>query len=269
MSDDRKRKRLGQHFLVDANVIDEILALIRHQPGDAIVEIGPGFGALTQALVSCGANVHAIEVDKHLANHLKQSIDPKQVTLHLADALRFDFASVAPDQEKIRVVGNLPYSISTPLMLHLAKFANYIENMCLMVQYEVAQRLVAKCGSSNYGRLTVSVGRVFRTESVFNVEPESFDPQPKVRSSVIFMQPRPSQEISKSGERVFSDLVRLAFGNRRKTIRNSLGSMIDDTMFNKADINASLRAQDLSIENYIALVQCVISNQAQSRSLSA
>ncbi len=260
MTASKRRKKLGQHFLTDTRVIEDIVSLIRPQPGETIVEIGPGRGALTRHLASPRVNLHAIEVDPFLTERLLQDSCAKSVTLHQADVLQFDLSTIKRKDRKLRIVGNLPYSISTPLMFRLMQYANIIEDMCFMVQYEVARRLTAKCGSSNYGRLTVSIGRIFEVESVFDVSADAFSPPPDVRSSVILMRPRQLPETNLERDSVFSELVRLAFGNRRKTLRNSLGQVIDEAMFREAGIDAGLRAQNLTVKHFVDLAQCAVSN---------
>ena len=265
MSASGKRKRLGQHFLVDTQVIDEILMLIRPQINQTLVEIGPGRGALTRHLVRSPAEMHAIEIDPGLVQGLQKQYSPNALTIHHADALKFDYSSVKREDQGLRIVGNLPYSISTPLMLHLIKFTDIIEDMCFMVQYEVAERLTAKCGTSSYGRLTVCVTRAFEVETVFHVEPDAFSPPPEVRSSVIVMRPKPMLALDSDSERIFFELIRLAFGKRRKTLRNSLNGVIDATMFQETGIDAGLRAENLSVENYVELAKCAVARDSECK----
>lgn len=247
--------------MTDAKVIDDVVALINADTNETIVEIGPGRGALTRHIVRSNVDFHAIEIDPNLVQELQSEFNASQLSLHHTDALKFDYSSVQRENRKIRIVGNLPYSISTPLLLRLAKYADIIQDMCLMVQYEVAARLTAECGSGDYGRLTVSVGRTFDVESVFNVSPEAFSPPPQVQSTVIYLRTRQLSRPSSSSDELFSELVRLAFGNRRKTLRNSLGGIIDETVFRDAGIDAKLRAQNLSVEHYIDLAECAIKNK--------
>ncbi len=259
MTASQRRKRLGQHFLIDPQVIDSIVALIRPRSNQSMVEIGPGPGALTHHLVRSQVKLHAIEIDPQLVKQLRSEFSTDVLSLHHADVLRFDFASIQLNSNKLRIVGNLPYSVSTPLLIRLSKYTDIIEDMCFMVQYEVAARLTAECSSKNYGRLTVMMARNFSIESVFDVEPDAFSPPPQVRSSMIVMYPKTVQSRDPICERVFSELVRLAFGNRRKTLRNSLGSLVGETVFQKAGVDPNLRAQNLSVKHYIELARCVIS----------
>ena len=262
MTASRRRKKLGQHFLTDSQIIDQIIALIHPRTDQTIVEIGPGRGALTDHLVTAKADLHAIEIDPRLVHKLSNQFSADALTLHHADVLNFDFSTVRRTDRPLRIVGNLPYSISTPLLVRLAQYSDIIDDMCFMVQYEVAARLTAKCGSSNYGRLTVSVARNFVTDFVFEVEPNAFSPPPEVRSAIIVMRPQPQLPMNPNLDRVFSDLVRLAFGNRRKTLRNSLKGMITESEFEKIGIQSTLRAQNLSVKEYIALAQCVLSKSS-------
>ncbi len=265
MAASRRRKKLGQHFLIDPQVIDNIVTLIDPQANQTIIEIGPGLGALTHHLLDANAQLHAVEIDSNLVRKLQHKYSADALTLHHGDALEFDFSAVTSTNGKLRIVGNLPYSISTPLLLRLAEYSAIIEDMCFMVQYEVAARLTAECGSTNYSRLTVNVARKFSTESIFEVEPDAFSPPPEVRSSIIVMHPKPQTSIDPVHETVFSDLVRMAFGNRRKTLRNSLRSITDEAMFQKAGIDAGLRAQNLSIKDFSALAECIISNASNKK----
>ncbi len=259
MSAIHRRKRLGQHFLTDAQVIDDIITLISPRANQTIVEIGPGPGALTHRLAASDAELHAIEIDPALIQELQQQFSDDSMTLHHADALKFDYSSVRSKGKDLRIVGNLPYSISTPLMLRLVQFADIIHDMCFMVQYEVAKRLAAECGTHSYGRLTVCVARTFEVESVFDVEPYAFSPPPEVRSSVIVMRPKPLSMTNSEKECAFSELVRLAFGKRRKTLRNALSGAVDDAVFEQAGVDAGLRAENLSVEDYLRLAECVFS----------
>ena len=265
MTANKKRKKLGQHFLVDEHVIVDIVGLINADANETIVEIGPGRGALTRHLARPDIDFHAIEIDPKLVRLLNSEFSDDQLVLHHADALKFDFSSVQRENRKLRIVGNLPYSISTPLLLRMAQYADIIQDMCLMVQYEVAARLTAECGTRDYGRLTVSVGRTFSVESVFNVSPDAFSPPPEVRSTVMYLRTRKLPKSNSASDDMFSDLVRLAFGNRRKTLRNSLGRSIDESVFNDAGIDANLRAQNLGVEHYIRLADCAILNNAKNK----
>ncbi len=246
--------------MVDAQVIDDIITLINPLPHQTIVEIGPGPGALTHHLIRSGADLHGIEIDSDLVRKLHSLYSADSLTLHHADALRFDYASISCANGKLRVTGNLPYSISTPLLLQLSEYAPLIEDLCLMVQLEVAQRLTAECGTKHYGRLSVCISRLFQVESVFNVSPNAFSPPPEVHSSVIVMRPKAVPATDPAKELVFSALVRLAFGRRRKTLRNSLGGVVDEAIFDKAGIDAGLRAENLSVECYMDLAKYIVSN---------
>jgi len=256
----KRRRKLGQHFLADPEVIDHIGALIRPRPDQTLVEIGPGYGALTRQLIRSRAQLHAIEIDPKLVRYLQNEFPADSLILHHTNALNFDLSAIAQDDGQLRIVGNLPYSISTPLLLRFADYTDVIQDMCLMVQYEVATRLTAECGTHQYGRLTVCVARSFTVESVLDIEPDAFSPPPKVRSSMIVLRPKLMPATDLVCERVFADIVRLAFGKRRKTLRNALAGVIDEAMFEKVGVNSALRAQNMSVKQYIELARCVVSN---------
>ena len=255
MTAPKKRKRLGQHFLTDSQVIEEIVKLINPMADDLMVEIGPGHGALTERLAGRTAVLHAIELDQSLADEMRSRVISDTVFVHQADALKFDFRSLRTNGGKLRIVGNLPYSISSQLMIRLLEISDCIENMVFMVQREVAMRLTASCGNRDYGRLTVCVGKTMQVETVFDVPPDAFSPPPEVQSTVIYMRPKPEPEIDSEIDEVFAKLVLLAFSNRRKTLRNSLGNLIDENSFDECDVDSSLRAQNLSVEQYMRLAE--------------
>ncbi len=258
MNDARKTKRLGQHFLADAQVIDDIIALIAPQPNDVVVEIGAGAGALTFPLAEKVKHLHALEIDPSLAASLRRTLQSSSVTLHHIDALKFNYRSVGSAQRKIRIVGNLPYSISTPLLIALLDIAECVHDLCLMVQKEVADRLVAQCGASQYSRLTVAVTAVMHVEAVFDVPPDAFNPPPQVESTVICMRPKRACFWNSALAGVFSELVQAAFSKRRKTIRNSLADKISADELRHCGLDDRQRAQNLSVDNYIQLAQYVV-----------
>ncbi len=254
-----KRKRLGQHFLTDSQVIDQIVRLINPAADDIMVEIGPGKGALTERLIGRTRVLHAIEVDPQLAQGLQKHTSSDRFTVHHADALNCDFRSFQTDDSKIRVVGNLPYSISTALIIRLLDFSDCIQDLCFMLQREVAERLSAACGTRQYGRLTVCVARSMEVETVFDVPPGAFSPPPEVQSTVVYMRPRPMQDADSSITREFEELVRLAFCNRRKTLRNSLQGVVDRDIFQECGVDSGLRAQELDVGHYWRLAECLTS----------
>ena len=229
----RPRKRFGQHFLHDPRVQGKIVEAIHPGKDDRIVEIGPGEGALTRLLLQQTLNVETIEIDRDLAARLRE----EGVKVHEADALEFDF-SVFP--HGVRIVGNLPYNISTPLLFHLARYADRVRDMHFMLQLEVVERMVAKHSTPEYGRLSVALQARFRMEKLFNVSKGAFRPPPKVESAIVRLAPRDKILL------IDEDLLRRAFSARRKTLRNALPG-ID---FQALKIDSGLRPENLSPEDY-------------------
>jgi len=247
----RARKRFGQHFLSDPGVIDAIIGAVHPTKDDIIVEIGPGQGAITDALARNAGHLHAIELDRDLVARLRQQYegDP-DVTVHEADALQFDFSTLG---DRIRVVGNLPYNISTPLLFHLLKFREKILDMHFMLQKEVIDRMAAGPGSKAYGRLGIMLGCHLSIESLFDVPPEAFDPPPEVTSAVVRLDPLPPGTFEINDEAGFSTLVATAFMQRRKTLRNSLKKLVERPDFEATGIDAGLRPEQISIADYVRL----------------
>src|SRR3989344_5300807 len=231
MSSHRPRKRFGQHFLHDRNVIGRIVAALSLRPEDHVVEIGPGRGALTRELATRLAHFDAVELDRDLLAHLQSSIPPDRLTLHGADALKFDFCQLTQMGRKLRLVGNLPYNISTPLLFHLLDQAGCIEDMLFMLQREVVQRLAAAPGGKDYGRLSVMIQYRCRVEKLFDVAPGAFTPPPKVDSAI----------------------VRAAFGQRRKVLRNTLKGLVAPETMERLGINPGRRAETLTLLEFAAL----------------
>jgi len=251
MAKHRARKRFGQHFLSDPGVIDAIIRAIHPTGDDVIVEIGPGQGAITGALARNAGHLHAVELDRDLVARLRnQYRDNPGVTVHEADALQFDFASLG---DRIRVVGNLPYNISTPLLFHLLKFRDCILDMHFMLQKEVVDRMAAAPGSKAYGRLGIMLGCHLHIESLFDVPPEAFDPPPAVTSAVVRLDPLPPGSFDIQDEAGLSTLVTTAFMQRRKTLRNSLKKSVEAFDFEAVGIDASLRPEQVSIADYVRL----------------
>ncbi|MGB5624248.1 MAG: 16S rRNA (adenine(1518)-N(6)/adenine(1519)-N(6))-dimethyltransferase RsmA [Woeseiaceae bacterium] len=251
MTGHRARKRFGQHFLTDPGVIDTIVRSIHPAKQDVIVEIGPGQGAITDALARRAGHLHAIELDRDLAANLgKRYADNPSVTIHEADALNFDFASLG---EQLRIVGNLPYNISTPLLFHLVKFRERILDMHFMLQKEVVDRMAAGPGSKAYGRLGIMLGCHLHIESLFDVDRQAFDPPPAVTSTVVRLDPLPPDTFTIEDQAGLSTLVATAFMQRRKTLRNSLKTTAAAVDFAAVGIDAGLRPEQVSIAEYIAL----------------
>ncbi len=249
----KRRKRLGQHFLIDAQVIDEIIEFIDPKVDQTIVEIGPGHGALTNRLAHSASKLFAIETDPELASKLQSSLSLLSVSVIHGDALEFDYDTLQSNGAKFRIVGNLPYSISTQLIINFAAYVECIHDMCFMVQKEVADRLVASPGCRNYGRLTVNVSKTFDIETVFNIPPEAFLPPPTVQSAIIYFQPKDKIISDEKTVQVFTQIVRLAFGKRRKTLKNSLAGIVSTDVFRECGIDESLRAQNLSVDQFMRL----------------
>ena len=240
----RPRKRFGQHFLHDPRVLKRIVDAIAPQPGECMVEIGPGEGALTAPLLERANRLEAIEVDRDLAAALAARFPPFKLTVHCADALEFDFARFPAG---MRLVGNLPYNISTPLLFHLASYAERVRDMHFMLQLEVVERMVAGPSTPEYGRLSVALQVRFGMEKLFSVPKGAFRPAPKVESAVVRLVPL--AERTPIDEAKFNDILRRAFSARRKTLRNALPG-VD---FAALAIDASLRPENLSPGDYLKI----------------
>ena len=251
MTPHRPRKRFGQHFLVDPGVVGAIIDAIRPSRDDVIVEIGPGRGAMTDALVNATDTFHAIELDRDLAASLRADYAAADnVTIHEADALKFDFGSLGKD---LRVVGNLPYNISTPLLFHLLDFRDNIVDMHFMLQKEVVDRMAAEPGTKAYGRLGIMLGCHFDIESLFDVDRTAFDPPPEVTSAVVRLVPLPPGTYDIDDEERLSRLVATAFSQRRKTIRNALRGVVDEEALDFVGIDPGLRPEAVPIADYVRL----------------
>lgn len=244
------RKRFGQNFLTDPNIIRKIVDAIAPQAGQNMVEIGPGLGAMTDPLLARLGHLQVVEIDRDLIARLHERYTPEQLTVHEGDALKFDFATLGAD---LRVVGNLPYNISTPLLFHLASFADQVRDMTFMLQKEVVMRMVADPGSSEYGRLSVMLQYRFRMGRVFDVPPGAFRPVPKVMSSIVRLVPRPLDTLAAHDETLLGRVVTAAFGQRRKTLRNTLREFIDEQGLTTLGIDPGNRAERLSVADYVAI----------------
>ena len=251
MSPHRPRKRFGQHFLKDPGVIDAIIQTVGATKSDTVVEIGPGLGAITRSLAARAGTLHAIELDRDLIKRLRHEYAAAaNVTVHEADALRFDYSSLG---ESLRIVGNLPYNISTPLLFHLLNYRDCIVDMHFMLQKEVVDRMAASPGSKSYGRLGIMLGCHFQIDALFDVDKEAFDPPPKVTSAVVRLAPLPAGTYAINDEERLSRLVATAFSQRRKTIRNSLSKVVVESQLVDAGIDPGLRAEAISIADYVRL----------------
>ena len=240
------RKRFGQNFLVDDQIVSRIIATISPKKSDNIVEIGPGMGALTFPLLDHLDKLSVIEIDRDLISFLKLKKQDK-LTIYEADALKFDYGLISND---LRIVGNLPYNISSPLLFCLLSRRNQIIDMTFMLQKDVVDRIVAKHGSKTYGRLTVMIQTFFDVESMFIVPKESFNPQPKIESAILYLKTKtkPLTENTKLLEKI----VKISFSQRRKTLKNCLKSILNQ---DQTKIDLSQRAEMLSVENFITLMK--------------
>jgi len=254
----RPRKRFGQNFLHDQSVIERILDCVDPRPGQRLVEIGPGQGALTRGLLQRAGEADAIELDRDLLQPLQRLCAPLgTLHLHNADALKFDFRSLCTDQRRLRLVGNLPYNISTPLLFHLIEQADAIEDMHFMLQKEVVDRMAAGPGSKTYGRLSVMLQVSCEVTKLFDIGPESFDPPPKVQSSVVRLQPLAQPRIPTDRIDDFSRFLSVAFGQRRKTLRNNLKGLLDSDRIAALGIEPGTRTETLGLAQLIRLHQAV------------
>ncbi len=248
------RKRFGQNFLVDQQLIADIVHLLAVQRDDLLVEIGPGLGALTGPLLRRLDHLHVVEIDRDIVARLRQAYAPGKLTVHAGDALVFAFGELANTAGTgLRIVGNLPYNISTPLLFHLAGFGNCVRDMHFMLQKEVVERMVAAPGSGEFGRLSVMLQYRFVMDRLLDVPPEAFNPVPKVHSAVVRLIPRPAAALSAIDAPLFAKLVSAAFAQRRKMLRNSLSGLVDDSLLAVLGISSACRAEDLSVDDYIRL----------------
>ncbi len=245
------RKRFGQHFLSDAAIIDGLIRVIDPHPGQALVEIGPGLGALTNPLVACCGRLTVIELDRDLAQRLRKR---PELTVVEADVLSVDFAALVPAGGRLRVVGNLPYNISTPILFHLLGSASQVQDQHFMLQKEVIDRMVAEPCSKDYGRLSVMLQWRYQMEEVLFVPPEAFDPPPRVDSAVVRMVPLalpPAVDVGLLGE-----VVATAFSQRRKLLRHSLGKWLGARAYS-GSFDLQRRGEEVPVSEYIGLAQAL------------
>ena len=246
------RKRFGQNFLTDHTVLQNIVAAIDPQADDAMVEIGPGLAAMTRLLLQSLRQLHVVELDRDLVKRLQAGFDPARLIVHSADALQFDFASLpVPPGRKLRVVGNLPYNISSPLLFHLAEIAPLVQDQHFMLQKEVVERMVAEPGSKTYGRLSVMLQWRYDMQLMFIVPPTAFDPPPRVESAIVRMAPI-AQPLACDAQ-ALQTVVTKAFSQRRKVIRNCLAGLFTEAELIDAGIDPGLRAEAIGLARYVAL----------------
>lgn len=247
-------KRLGQHFLTDENTIAAIVQAIAPARGQNILEIGPGLGAITLPVLRSAGAMHAIEIDQRLSDALpERCAQAGALTLHQGDVLKFDLNRVASSSHPVRLIGNLPYNISTPLLFHLQRFTGMIVDMHFMLQKEVVERITARPGTSAYSRLSVSIQSCCRVENLFDITPDMFSPPPKVISSFMRLRPESVSLEKIHSQTLFDELVRTAFQQRRKTIKNSLAKMVTETQLRQAAIDPGKRPQEIPVQQYINL----------------
>jgi 16S rRNA (adenine1518-N6/adenine1519-N6)-dimethyltransferase len=244
------KKRFGQNFLSDPDIIRSLVEAIRPQPDDLMVEIGPGLGALTQPLLKTLNHLHTVELDRDIVAWMQNHYPADKITIHNLDALKFDFSALG---ENVRVVGNLPYNISTPILFHLLESVAHITDMHFMLQKEVVERMVAEPSTPDYGRLSVMLQYRLHMEYLLTVPPEAFDPAPKVESAFVRVVPYPAPPHPARDEKLFTKVVAAAFAQRRKTLRNTLKGILDDAGFAALNINPQLRAENLGVAQFVAV----------------
>ena len=262
------RKRFGQNFLVSSAIIQEIIDAIAPRAGETLVEIGPGLGALTEPLLTRIDHLQVVEVDRDLIARLRQRWPAERLTVHEGDALDFDFAALKR-AGPLKIVGNLPYNISSPLLFHLSESAAVVHDMHFMLQKEVVDRMVAEPGSSDFGRLSVMLQYHYHMECLFTVPPDAFEPPPKVMSAIVRLIPRDKKKVgagdtaqsaendTATDEALFARIVAAAFGQRRKMLRNTLRGFIDEAGLTALGISPTVRAEELGVGDYVRLANAL------------
>jgi 16S rRNA (adenine1518-N6/adenine1519-N6)-dimethyltransferase len=248
------RKRFGQNFLADPHYIARIVDAVAPLPDDNLVEIGPGQAALTRPIIERAGHLTAIEIDRDLAARLAAEFPPEQLTLHVADALEVDFGTLGP---ALRVVGNLPYNISSPMLFHLAGFESQLTDIHVMLQKEVVARMTAAPATPDYGRLTVMLQVRFRVNRLFIVPPGAFRPVPKVDSAVVRLVPLGSAKPRITDAALFGQVVAAAFGQRRKTLRNALSALCDEEVLRAAGVDPKARGETLALADFVRLANAI------------
>jgi len=248
------RKRFGQNFLVDQNIIEKIVAAIAPQPDHNLIEIGPGQGAITGPLLDKCSKLNVVELDRDLIPILQNKFQQySELTIHQGDALKTDFGQFYQDGNPLRIIGNLPYNISTPLLFHLLSFNKQIRDMYFMLQKEVVERLGATPGEKHYGRLSVMVQYHCKVQPLFLVPPTAFRPAPKVESAIVQLRPYDEPPYKANNLSLLSKLVRTCFQQRRKTIKNSLKLFLSTEQIGQLTIDLTLRPENLSVEDFVQL----------------
>jgi len=249
----RARKRFGQNFLHDQGVIQRIVNSVNPRPGDNIVEIGPGLGALTELLFEASDNINVVELDRDLVQRLQQRFGQQaNFHIHSSDALKFDFSALA-SEKKLRIVGNLPYNISTPLLFHLMEQIDSIQDIHCMLQKEVVDRICAGPGENNYGRLSIMLQYHCQPQHLFNVDASAFQPPPKVDSAILRLTPHAEAPVTVKDKQLFALVVAQAFSQRRKTLRNCLKTLLNAEQIEAAGIDPTARPETLSLAEFARL----------------
>lgn len=255
----KARKRFGQNFLHDQGVIQSIISAVSSHSTDHLIEIGPGQGALTESLLKGCGKLDVIELDRDLVHLLEKKFPAdSRLTIHNADALFFDYKKLCGRNEKLRIVGNLPYNISTPLMFHLLKNRSSVKDMHFMLQKEVVDRMLGQPGSKHYGRLGIMLQYYCQIEKLFEVPPECFSPAPKVTSAVARIIPHDELPVQAKDPEILGKVVTQAFSQRRKTIRNSLSPLFSEKQLIALDIDPSVRAENLAIADFARLSDALV-----------
>ena len=255
MKGHQARKRFGQNFLADPHYVKRIVDAVDPRPGDNLVEIGPGLAALTGDLIARAGRITGVEIDRDLAARLRAQFTPAQLTLHEADALEFDFQQLGP---ALRVVGNLPYNISSPLLFHLAAHDAQLRDLHVMLQREVVARMTADPGTADYGRLTVMLQAKFRIVRLFVVPGGAFRPAPKVESALARLSPLHERKPEIADEALFARVVAAAFAQRRKTLRNALSSLASTAKLEAAGIDPGARGETLAVADFVRLANLLV-----------
>ncbi len=260
--DPKAKKRFGQNFLCDESIIDRIVQSFDAKPNERILEIGPGRGALTRKLLASGAHLDVIEIDRDLVQHLSETIHAPHFHLHEADALHFSVQTLDLKGQTLRILGNLPYNISTPLLFHLLTQKTMIKDMLFMLQKEVVERMVAEPGTKAYGRLSVALQLQCKITALFSVPPQAFNPIPKVQSQIVYLQPYTQLPFALTSSVILSDLLRDAFNQRRKVLHNSLHAYFKSEDWKLLGIDPRLRAENITVAQWVHLanVYCSMKN---------
>ncbi|MDO3721060.1 16S rRNA (adenine(1518)-N(6)/adenine(1519)-N(6))-dimethyltransferase RsmA [Marinobacter sp. chi1] len=263
------RKRFGQNFLHDPGVIERIVRSINPKPDDTMVEIGPGLGALTEEILAVNPSLQVVELDRDLIPVLRTKFfNYPEFRIHEADALKFDFSQLVRDGKPLRIVGNLPYNISTPLIFHLLEQAGVVKDMHFMLQKEVVQRLAAIPGDNNYGRLGIMAQYFCKVQPLFEVGPGAFRPAPKVDSAIVRLVPHETLPHPATDLTVLQAVVRTAFNARRKTLRKALGGLVTAEQLQGMGINDGLRPENLTLADYVRIADFLAEHKGDSEDVS-